>query len=601
MIRPTLLLIFSGICYLLLLFSLWNEQLRYGEEHRQMISKQSIRCIRQPGIRGKILSSDMKIIADITQQKDMLFHISEMRKPGKLSNTISHIISVAEQISKATGRKITLNAEEIQKHINHKPALPLKVIRDLSDKEIAAYFDIYPRIPGVEISVSNVRNYPMGDFAAHIIGYLGKEDPSKDVNRKDFFYYQPDYEGKSGIERLCDQDMSEIFGVPAGGLKGVEGYSLVRVDNRGFVNETLETFVPPSIGKNVVLTLNSKAQEIAEFILLEKKGAFVLFDISNGEIVAMASSPSFNPGIFIPSISSNEYSALLKSPDKPMFNRAIFAEYTPGSIFKPLITLALLDAGKSPNEIIHCPGYTLIGNRPIHCWLRTGHGDISMIKALEQSCNTYFIEQGGSVGFDKIKATLEKAGIGEKTGFELGESKGLCPSREFKKKRMKEDWNIFDTALLSIGQGIILITPLQAATYMAAIANNGTAYKPHVIKAVYDHDGNLIAEKKNDQLCINMNLPQEYFDIVRRGMFDVVNSPTGTGRKARSDKITIYAKTGTAEIIKNTNEKRKNTWMAGFAENNNKKYSFALTIEDGISGGTTCAPLIKKFFDEFLD
>ncbi|HOK04204.1 MAG TPA: penicillin-binding protein 2 [Victivallales bacterium] len=599
--RTVLIFIFIFSCYMILLFNLWNTQVRFGEEHRQKITKQSIRCIREPGIRGSIISSDMKILAGLSQQKDILFHLSEMRRPGKLSQTISYINAVAKEISSTIGRVPEIDEEEIKRHIFYRPALPLKVFSNLSDSETARFCEMYPKIPGIELSVSYIRNYPMGDIASHIIGHLGKEDPTKDENREQFFYYQIGYEGKTGIEKLCDDDMSQIFSVPVGGLKGTEGYSLVLVDNKGFVSETLERFVPPSQGKNVMLTINSKAQELAEFLLLGKKGAFVLMNSNTGEIIAIVSSPSFNPGIFIPYITGEEYSELINSPDKPMFNRATMASYTPGSILKPLIALAILDKGISPNETVNCPGYVFIGNKRISCWLSSGHGEVNLPYAIEQSCNSYFITEGTKIGFNSIKSILEKAGIGQKTGFELPESTGLLPSEEYKKRIFKQKWNIFDTALLSIGQGIILVTPIQAATYMAAISNNGRAYKPYVIKAAYDYHGNLIAEKTNNELFLNIDLPESYFKLIRDAMFNVVNSSSGTGKRAKSEKITIYGKTGTAEVIKTDSLKRKNTWMAGFAENKKNRFSFALIIEDGISGGTTCAPIIKEFFDKFID
>ncbi len=599
MIRIGMLFAMIFMLYCTLVFRLWNEQVRYGEEHRRRISKQSIRCIREPGIRGRILTRDMKVVAGLRQEREILFHLSEMRKPGKLSKTIDHIIDVAARISTATGRRIEVDEEKIKQHIYHKPALPMKVAGSLSDEELGRFCEIFPRIPGVDLGVSYVRDYPMGDFAAQVVGYLGKEDPADAEDRERFFYYQPDFAGRTGIERLCDKSIGQ-FGVNIGGLRGAEGYSLVRVDTQGFVDETVETLVPPSHGKSVMLTLDSKAQETAEFILLGQAGAFVLLDCANGDVLAMASSPAFNPGVFVPAASRSDYSRLSRDPLKPFLNRATSAAYTPGSILKPLIALAILDSGGSPLEQVNCPGYATIGNQRIRCWRTDGHGELAMVKAIEQSCNVYFIEEGVKTGFDRIKSKLEQAGLGRKTGFDLSESAGLAPSREYKKRATGEKWTVFDTAILSIGQGTVLLTPLQVATYMSAIANRGSAFRPRIVKAAFDHQGNLISGSRPAETHLDMGQPEGHFDTIRQGMHDVVNTDTGTGRKARSEKITVFGKTGTAEIV-SAGMKGKNTWFAGFAENEGGKYAFALVVENGISGGTTCAPKIKQFFNDWLD
>nr|HPN85329.1 penicillin-binding transpeptidase domain-containing protein [Victivallales bacterium] len=442
-------------------------------------------------------------------------------------------------------------------------------------------------------------DYPMGDFACHIVGYLGKEDPSLAENREKFFYYQPDYVGKTGLERLCDRNIDQ-FGVKIGGLRGAEGYSFVRVDTQGFVNETIETVVPPEHGKNLVLTIDSRAQETAEFAMIGSIGAFVLLDCSNGDVLAMVSSPSFNPGIFIPSVSKTEFSQISQDPRRPFVNRAISSAYTPGSIFKPLIALAMLRSGISPEHKSYCPGYFQVGNQRVRCWRTSGHGELDMREAIAQSCNVFFMEGAKEIGFDRIKALVSEAGIGKKTGFILTESSGVAPSREYKKRTSGENWNVFDTIILSIGQGTILVTPLQVATYMSAIANGGKAFSPRIIKAAYDSSGNLISENTKKDLCVDIKVEPEDFEVVRNGMFDVVNAENGTGKRAASEKIKVFGKTGTAEI-KTKDAKRKNTWMAGFAEKDGARYAFAIVVEDGVSGGMTCAPKIKQFFNGWLD
>jgi penicillin-binding protein 2 len=596
-----ILFLFFGLSlfYAVLLLGLWNEQVRYGNERSESISKQSIRRIRIPGARGKIFARGMEKLADVKMGRSLVLHLSEMRRPGKLKNTIEHIKSKIDQIAELTGREIKMDEKKIRYHIYYTPALPMTVIETLNPPELAKIAEIYPPIEGLEISVKPLRSYPHGDLCSHVIGYLGKEDPIMAQDKENYFYYVPDYTGRTGVEKLFDSRIS-VGGLELGRLNALPGASLVRVNTQGFVFETIETMASPEDGKSVVLTIDFKAQKTAGEMLAGLRGAFVLLDAGSGEVLAMHSSPGFDPGLFVPSIKSGDYSKLAGDAGRPFINRAISSAYMPGSVLKPLVALALMKSGIRPDEEVDCIGYSQFGRQKVRCWRTEGHGRLAMHDAIEQSCNCYFMEMSGRAGFDTMKAVFQDFGIGSKTGLELSENSGLCPSREYMKKVYGQKWNVFDTALLAIGQGIILVTPLQAAEYMALIANGGIAYRPHLLKAVYDSDGTLIIEIKGKEPRFSSDMDAACFNVVREGMFRVVHGERGTGKKADSEKITVYGKTGTAEF-KSGEQKRKNTWMAGFAEKDGEKYSYALLVEDGISGGSTCAPLIKHFFNTWID
>lgn len=599
-IRIVLLGAFFSLFYMVLVVKLWDEQIRQGEEHRVKVSKQSIRCIRVPAIRGRIFSSDMHLLADNIPSYDIVFHPAEMRQPGKQRKTVNHIFASAQRIGAAIGRKPMLTTNGILQHINLKPALPITIFRDLTTVEMANAVEITPEIEGMEIKTIPKRYYPGEKTACHLIGYVGLEDPGSAEDRTDYSYYLPDWTGKDGIEKAYDKTISS-GPQPLRGLRGVPGNEVVRINNMGFVYETIGTPVPRQNGNDLVLTVNWRAQVIAEKLLSDRVGAFVLLDASNGAVLAMLSSPGFDPQTFVPKIKSDNWKKLLNDPEKPLINRATLGEYTPGSIVKPLIAMAALENGFSPNEKIRCDGSFEIGNAAIRCWSWKGggHGDVDMLYGIEQSCNVYFMTQGRKLAFDKIRDMMESAGFGRKTGICIPERAGQLPSMEKKFESYGEKWTVYDTCLVSIGQGIILLTPLQAALYVSAIANGGTVWKPYLLQEVRDPRGNTLFLQEKPEITCELDVKEKNLDIIREGMYLVVNAEKGTAKKAANSKITISGKTGTAEIGPK-NDRKTNTWFMGFGERDDKLYGFAVIVQEGVSGGSTCAPIVSKFFEEWL-
>jgi len=599
-IRIILLGAFFSLFYAVLVVKLWDEQIRQGEEHRVKVSKQSIRCIRVPAIRGRIFSSDMHLLADNMPGYDIVFHPAEMRQPGKQGKTVNHIFASAQRIGAAIGRKSTLTTKGILQHVNMRPALPITIFRDLSTVEMANAVEVTPQIEGMEIKTIPKRYYPGEKTACHLIGYVGLEDPGSAEDRTDYSYYLPDWTGRDGIEKAYDKTVT-CGPQPLRGLRGIPGNEIVRIDNMGFVHETIGTPVPRQNGNDLVLTVNWRAQSIAEKLLADRVGAFVLLDASNGAVLAMVSSPGFDPQAFVPKIKAEDWKKLVNDPERPLLNRATFGEYTPGSIVKPLIAMASLESGFSPKEKIRCDGSLSIGNSSIHCWSwkNGGHGDVDMLYGLEQSCNVYFMTQGRKLGFDKIRDMMESAGIGRKTGLCISERAGQLPSMERKFQSYGEKWTVYDTCLVSIGQGIILLTPLQTALYVSAIANGGTVWKPYLLQEVRDTRGNTLFLQEKPEMTGELDVKKENLDIIREGMYLVINGEKGTAKRAGNSKITLSGKTGTAEIGPKNNRKT-NTWFIGFGQRDGKLYGFAVIVQEGLSGGATCAPIVSKFFEEWL-
>lgn len=577
-----------ALAYFAILYRLWEVQIKEGESHRDNISKQSIRSIRDPGVRGRIFSADGKLLADNKPSYDIVFHPSEMRKPGRRSNTIKHILECSGRIADAIGRKQPLTEGVVQHHLNVRPGVELPVFSDLSQKELAIASELVPPVNGMEIRVDPLRFYPEGSLGAHVIGYVGTEDPSKADDREEFFYYVPDAIGRNGAEKAFDNE-----------LKGEPGTRLVRVNNIGYIHEVLES-TPAKPGADVVLTIEWKAQEIAERLMAGKNGAFILMDAMTGEVLAMVSSPAYNPQDFVPRILSKKWKALNSDPLKPMINRAAAGAYTPGSIIKPLIALALQENGVSPAETVTCDARTVIGNAVIKCWSwrSGGHGTVNMAQAIRSSCNDYFIEKGSRLGLDSISTVLESAGIGTPTGVQLPEVNGLLPSREVKQRLYKTQWNLYDTGILSIGQGIILVTPLQAVSYAAAIANGGKVMRPSILKKIVPPGSSDVVEYKPEVKSV-LKASRESINLVRKGMHMAVNDQEGSSKLARAQTIELYGKTGSAEVGPRNN-RYVNTWFIAFGTANGRTYALCIFVEKGMSGGRTCAPLASAFFNEYL-
>ncbi len=595
------MLLLGGLALLLTAVTvgkLYYEQIDRGEAHRERISRQSIRRIRIPARRGKIFTSDMKVLGDNRGGCMIQLYPEEMRQPGRRSRTltIDYIERAVNAIAGVLGRPAPYTRKEISRHLNVSPGLPLTLFRSLPVEDAAKVLELARYFNGIGIEEDASRVYPEGEKAAHILGYTGRADPRSASDRRNFFYYVPDLIGRAGLERQFDRIPGQQNA--GNGLIGVPGYSLAQVDHLGFIRNRRLEFRPPEDGMHLVLTLDSRAQHLAETALAGRSGAFVVLDADTGAVLAMASSPAYDIGRFVPYVPADYYRELMKDPLRPMLNRALFGTYTPGSILKPLVAMALLENGLDPAARVVCDGFAKIGRGGIRCAARHGHGDLDLFEALERSCNEYFIVNGIQAGLDVIAPVLRSAGLGEATGFELGGVRGDFPSAELKKKRFGGSWNAFDTGQLSIGQGLITVTPLQVACYVAAIANGGRLMRPYVAERMIDSHGMTVWHNTPEQRG-SLAVSPEHLELVRRGMHQVVHAPQGSGRRAKTPVIELWGKTGSAEVGSGAN-RRKNTWFTAFGSCRGRTYAAVLLIERGDSGGGTCAPRVREFFDSYL-
>ncbi len=431
-----------------------------------------------------------------------------------------------------------------------------------------------------------MREYPFGSLAAQLIGYVGNEDPGDADDRREYFYYLPSLEGRSGLEYQYNEKLS-----------GKAGSQFVMVNSNGFVHEQLEEPTPPENGFDLRLTLDIDGQLAAERALKGRRGAIVVMSANSGAVRVLASSPTFPPGDFVPSISRARFKELNEDPAKPFLNRAVQGSYMPGSTIKPLTALAALENGIPETKTFDCEGATPHGySGRIRC---TGiHGELDMRRAIMKSCNVYFVELGIEVGINALSRMFESAGIGKKTEIEIAERAGYLP-------KDGPSWNENETAYVSIGQGKVEVTPLQAAVFYGAIANGGTMYRPYLIDHIYDHD-RLTGSRLNvfDAVPLRtgrLAASQNSLDVVREGMYLVVHDSGGSGRRGNIRSADLYAKTGTADVGRGANA-TKNTWFNGFVKHprTGELLSFAAVVEQGESGGGTTAPIVAEMFTEWF-
>lgn len=593
--RILLLCFAAALGLLTLILRLHHEQVRRSDDYLNRISRQSLRRIRVPARRGKIFSRDHLPLADNAAGGAILFYPEEMRRPGRRANTVDYIEKAAAEIAAVLKRPNPLSRESIERHLNVRPGLPITLFGSLSIEEAAPALERFRNYDGIGLEEDDVRRYPQGELAFHLIGYTRNDNPRAAEDRGDFFYYVPDQVGKAGLEEVFDEcaERPDIRG-----LRGVPGFSVVQVDNQGFVRATDLASRPPQDGNHLVLTLDFRAQQIAERVLSGSRGAMVLLDADTGDVLAMASQPTADLRKFTPTLSGDYYRELRNDPGLPLWNRAISGTYMPGSILKVLIAMAILEKGIDPAATVNCTGRVHIGDGSIGCSSRYGHGEVNLVAALEKSCNSYFIEYGMKAGLAGIADVLARAGLGRRSGLELRDRPGVLPSDDYKRRYYRTTWNRFDTALLSIGQGIILLTPLQAAVYTAAIANGGRVLRPHLTRELVDSRGEVLWRRRPEAVN-DLKLRPEHLEKVREGMFQVVNSTTGTGRLARNPVITLAGKTGSAEVGPR-DDRYKNTFFIGYGRHEGRTYAIAVAVEHGVSGGNSCAPLAARFFSEYL-
>ena len=475
----------------------------------------------------------------------------------------------------------------------------------LSEVEVARFASQRFRFPGVEIKARLFREYPYRDRTSHLIGYVGRINDKDSAQLEETNlaenYRGSDYIGKIGIEQSYERE-----------LHGTTGFEQVEVDAAGRGVRVLSRTAPKS-GNTLTLTMDIKLQEIAEQAFGNFRGALVAIDPSNGEVLAFVSKPGYDPNLFVDGIDTETWDALNSSPDVPLNNRALRGQYPPGSTIKPFMALAGLANNRSPSYTISDPGYfNLPGSRhQYRDWKKGGHGSVDMFKSIVISCDTYYYGLATELGIDGIHEYLTQFGFGKKTGLDMeGESSGLLPSADWKRRRYNQIWYPGDTVSVGIGQGYSLVTPMQLAYATAVLANDGIGYRPHLVKQALP-TGATDSDEPTMPVDINLHIEPENLALVKRAM-TAVTLPGGTAAYAGSGAAYTFAgKTGTAQVIgikqgetykeKEIDERhRDHAWFIAFAPADKPRIALAVLAENAGHGGSVSAPIARKVIDYYL-
>jgi penicillin-binding protein 2 len=597
--RARVLLLGMVTALILLGAALWRVQVLHTDRYASRLEQQSMRRVRLPGARGVIRDRNGEALADNRPSYGLAVYLEELRQRGRASNTVNRIEEVVDRLSGVLGLARQVTRKDIVTHMVRRCPLPLLAWKDVDEVALARWAEhdlsfagvdeVAPArwaegrwtdrdlaFPGVDVAVEPVRRYPRASLAAHVLGFVGRLEP--DANEL-YHFYLPDMEGRDGLEKALNVR-----------LAGVAGGELIRVDVAGYKYRT-EAGRDPIPGSDVQLTLDARIQGFLEEALAGTKGAGVILDPRNGDVLAMASSPTFCADDLR---QVEAYRRLEADPDKPLFNRAVCGLYPPGSTFKPLVALAALESGRATERtVFECPGYFEIGNRRFNCFHQTVHGELALRGAIEQSCNVYFYQLGQQCGPECVSRMARELGLGQATGIEIrGEAAGLVPDPAWQGQRRRAGWRGGDTCNLYIGQGALLVTPLQMAVLAATIGNGGWVYRPRLVRP----GGPAPAR---GEACRRMKWSAAALSVVRGGMRDVVQSAEGTGRNARIDGVAMAGKTGSAEYDE-AGARKVYGWMIVFAPYDQPRYALALVIADAESGGATAAPRVRELMRQIF-
>ena len=607
-----LLLLLGGLAYVQIL-----SRQRYQESQRH----QTFRTVRLPAMRGHILDRHRQPLAENRPVFTIHAYLEELRlefrkqyirlkqdwrdshaDQGPNSRKIKileeqaryQVVSnICYQISAGLGNPKTLKFETLANHYRLRRSLPFPLLNDLTEQEVARYMESVPRMPGIGLETEILRVYPQGTTAAHILGQLGrvrKLDESE--QNRSYTYVLPYYEGRTGLEKTFDT-----------GLRGTPGVKAILIDNYRY-RHAEEISLEPKPGNHLVLTIDLELQKTVERALRQKgpagpktRGAAVVIDTRNGDLLALASSPSFDPNLFIPGISHPEYDQLLDAYLLPLVNRATAGAYMPGSTFKIVVALAGLQAGIIDPEVeVHNPGYYQISGagRGGRFKDTAAVGDYDLTRALKRSSNTYFIHYGLMMGPELIVAMGQRLALGQRTGIPTyQEQSGLLSQPS----EYKSAWYAGHTANISIGQGQVLATPLQLAVMTAAVANGGYVFKPRLV-ASWDSPQPRVKPKEFHpaKVISKLGVAAQHLDLVMKAMRADVGDSDGTGGKAEVAGMGICGKTGTAQVKENGRVKSLITWFVSFCSLNDPRYAVVVMVEDGLSGGQTCAPIARDIY-----
>jgi penicillin-binding protein 2 len=573
-----------------LVLRLWFLQIVHGPGYRIQSENNRIQLQDTPPFRGMIFDRNGDLLVDNRPSYDLYIIPEQMQDRGVLLKSLKVL----------TGIRPELVQTKLQRAIRRYPFKPILIKKNISRDELAVVETNLFNLPGVMIQVKPQRHYIFGKLAPHLIGYLGQIS-EKQLSSGRYPDSKPgDLIGKYGVEAKWEEF-----------LNGLRGGEQVEVDAAGRKLRVISR-KPPTSGYNLSLTIDKDLQLWAEKALEDKRGAIAAMNPSNGEILALASAPTFDPNLFIGGIDEAEWKKISTSKDSPLQNRTISGQYPPGSVFKIVVALAGLEEGViDPDEEILCTGSYTLGNRTYRCWKEEGHGLVAFHRALVESCDIYFYRMGMRLGVDRIAQYARKLGFGNKTGFTLEyEEKGLIPTKRWKLKRWGVPWEAGETLSTAIGQSFVLVTPIQMVRLISAVFNGGHLYQPKVIKWV-GKDGRDLYQF-TPTLKAQLKTKRGHMELIKDALIGAVNELRGTGSKAKLKDMLVAGKTGTAQVINIEVEKnygkesdipqefRDHAWFVAIAPVPKPRLALVILIEHGGHGGSAAAPIAKEMFEAYF-
>jgi len=539
--------------FLVILIRVGWLQIVEGEKFLRLSQTARLRLIPLANPRGLIVDRNERVIADNTAS----FSIGVI--PESLENPEKTLLKL-----KSIFPDIDLRKAEVKVKKAKNPFRPVVLKEGIDISKVTYIEERGEEFPSVVILSQPIRSYPYGKLLSHIVGYLGEVNKNELKNLSFLGVEAGDLVGKMGIEEVYNSY-----------LQGEKGGRQVEVDVYGRVLKTIFQ-KDPLPGDTVYLTIDVNIQKIAREEMGDRKGVVIIANPYTGEILSMLSLPSFDPNLFARGISDEKWLELSRNPENPLENRAVRGEYPPASTFKIVLVTAALETGKTiPSTKFHCPGYYKIGKRIFKCWKKEGHGWLNLKDALIHSCDVYFYQLGLKLGVKNIIHYARLFGLGKPTGIDLGsEKKGFLPTSEWKEKLYKEIWYPGDTANLSIGQGYILVTPIQMLDLISAVANGGYLIRPHLIKKIVDENGNTVFNFTPEKVK-KIPISKSTLEFLHEALAGVVKR--GTGWRANNKVVKIAGKTGTAQLA---GDKNPHNWFIGYAPADNPKLSIVVLVEN---------------------
>lgn len=581
-------------------------QILQGDKMRQYSEENRIKKVKVTAPRGMIFDRNRKLLIDNRPAFDLEIIPQYLRESKQTKQVVSRLATLIHM----TEEEISAVLEKAR----FQPSfMPVKIKTDLSRDEVAAVESWKIDMPGVEVREEIKRTNIYGEIASHLLGYIGEVNTTElaQLNKKETAYKLGDSVGKYGLEQRLEDTLRGVDGEE---LKEVDALGRIKLERgKGRVLSNVQN-KPAVPGKNLILTIDQDLQETAYKAFGDKIGSLVALNPRTGEVLAMISRPSFDPTEFSRGISAQLWASLLANPNHPLYDKTIQDHYPPGSTFKIVTAIAgLMEGVIDENTTFNCTGNLRVGNRVYHCHSKHGHGNVSVVNAIAASCDVFFYRVAQKLkSVDDIAKWARHLGLGQKTGINLArERPGLIPTEEWKQKRYNQPWNAGESLTVAIGQSYVLVTALQLANLYAAIGNGGTLYRPYIVKEIESFEGQVLKEYGPETFA-KTEISPKVIELVRQGLWGVLNSPRGTAYAQRLSGMDFVGKTGTVQVMRLSADKiyqrcenmrfqdRHNAMFAGFAPLNNPEIAVAVIGEHACHGGTSAAPIARAVIKTYL-